>query len=70
MPGCVEGDQHAAGNVRVHERADFRWGDHVVGALEHQRRDPDRREVGPVVRKERGPGEGVSDGLCNKILLS
>ena len=61
VPGRVERDQHAARYVRLHVRPHLGWGDHVLRALQHQRRDLDLREVGAVVGEEGGAGEHLGD---------
>ena len=45
----------------VHVRPHLGWGDHVLSALQHQRRDRDLREVGAVVGQEGGAGEHLGD---------
>ena len=53
--------KRAARDVLVHVPADDVGRDDVLAALQHQRRDVDAGQVGPVVGEERDPGELPGD---------
>ena len=59
------------GMCSLHVRPHLGRGDHVLSALQHQRRDRDLREVGAVVGQEGGAGEHLGDvpGPCWQKLL-